>query len=350
MIEHGREAFNRKLVRARQGRPHWNGLWGFALISLPRWAVIPALMARRTDRNPSSPASNASDKAPESASAKAPKKGFLREVREIWDTLVLAFTLVTLMKTFVVDLYKIPTGSMTPTLIGDVIAWDDWNEDGRQDLFILEPSLAQFGLIPARQVFVRQADGTLRCSSDAQRSVAGVNRRFSASQVEARFDRILVNKMWYWFHPLGRGDIVVFKLPTTPHPERPDQSLFDPLTPFYIKRVAALEGEVPDITDAGDLVIDGEIVTEPPVFTRNHYFNSSIDSRSGMPAFDRRTGRAVNRLEYLGSTVPDDSFYVFGDNSGNSWDSRYWGGIPVDRIRGRAFFRYWPLKHVSFLQ
>ena len=45
--------------------------------------------------------------------AKRPRKGIWREVRELWDTLVLAFVLVTLMKTFVVDLYKIPSGSMT---------------------------------------------------------------------------------------------------------------------------------------------------------------------------------------------------------------------------------------------
>ena len=44
------------------------------------------------------------------------RKSLGREVRELWDTLVLAFVLVTLMKTFIVDLYKIPTGSMEPTL------------------------------------------------------------------------------------------------------------------------------------------------------------------------------------------------------------------------------------------
>jgi signal peptidase I len=274
---------------------------------------------------------------------KRPRKGIWREVRELWDTLVLAFVLVTLMKTFVVDLYKIPSGSMTPTLIGDWIAWRDFDHDGDEDLLVFDP--LPDGRFRARQVFVRGDDGVLRCGTDDHRTLW--SRRdpvyFNVASVQQRFDRILVNKMWYWFAPLRRGDIVVFKLPWRENPRYPSGSgrmLFNPLTPFYIKRVAALEGEVPTISAVGDLIIDGEVITEPTIFEQNHYFSNHLD-----PARQRWIP-----LAYLGTQVPEGQFYVFGDNSGNSEDSRYWGGVEIDRLRGRAFFRYWPLRHVSFLR
>lgn len=266
-----------------------------------------------------------------------PKKGFWREVRELWDTLVLAFVLVTLMKTFVVDLYKIPSGSMTPTLIGDSIAWRDVDRDGDEDLLLFQPDARNPREMVARQVFLRGPDGQLRCDTEEARALYLYSPiRLPRSSLEPRFDRILVNKMWYWFAPLRRGDIVVFKLPWRPDPRAPGRMLFDPLTPFYIKRVAALGGEVPTIGDDGRIRIGGEPVTEPAIFTRNFYFNHPAPGESAPMA-------------YLGRRVPEDQFYVFGDNSGNSSDSRYWGGVEVDRVRGRAFFRYWPLWHAGFL-
>jgi signal peptidase I len=282
-------------------------------------------------RRPRRPAVDAAPTTPETQT-RPPRKGLWRELRELWDTLVLAFVLVTLMKTFVVDLYKIPTGSITPTLIGDFISGGEYDEDGDEDLLIFEPTPR--GDFRARQVFLRREDGGLRCDSDELRGASRINRRFLRSSVRARYDRILVNKMWYWFTPLGRGNIVVFKLPDRDNPRtvRRD-SLFDPLTPFYIKRVAALAGDTPTIAD-GRILIDGRPLTEPAAFTRNHYFADSPHEV----------------LRYLGVTVPEDEFYVFGDNSGNSLDSRYWGGVEIERLKGRAFLRYWPLDKISLLR
>lgn len=269
--------------------------------------------------------------------ARPPRKGFWREVRELWDTLVLAFALVTLMKTFVIDLYKIPSGSMTPTLIGDHIAHGDHNGDGIDDLYLV--AATPDGRLFGRQVFIRGADGVLRCQTDAHRTLyMNDPPHFRPSEVETRYDRILVNKMWYWFFPLERGDIVVFKLPDHDDPQTAVRdTLFNPQTPNFIKRVAALGGEVPTVDAQGRLVIDGAVVSEPDVYLRNHYFATD-------PL------RGFQPLPFLGTRVPDGQFYVFGDNSGNSADSRYWGGVEIDRLRGRAFFRYWPLRHVSFLE
>lgn len=275
--------------------------------------------------------------------AKPPRKGVLREVRELWDTLVLAFVLVTMMKTFVVDLYKIPSGSMTPTLIGDAIAERDYNGDGREDLLVFDRINAN-PPYRLRQVFLRDAEGRLRCDTEELRSMQFRNERFSASSVELRYDRIFVNKMWYWFNPIRRGDIVVFKLPDRPNPDRSQrrERLYSPLEPFYIKRVAALGGETPTISNDGHIFINGEEITTPEIFNNNFYFNTQ-------PVVIGNHWELI-QPQFLGAPVPDGQFYVFGDNSGNSWDSRSWGGVENNRVRGRAFFRYWPLSHISFLR
>ena len=49
-------------------------------------------------------------------------------------------------------------------------------------------------------------------------------------------------------------------------------------------------------------------------------------------------------------TVPEDSYFVLGDNSINSDDSRFWGYVPRKNVLGRAFLIYWPLTHITILK
>ena len=178
-------------------------------------------------------------------------------VREWVESILIAFVLAMVIRTFVVQAFKIPTGSMRPTLI----------------------------------------EG----------------------------DRILVNKFIYGakipFTPIHfpqmrapqRGDVVVF---IYPQDTRRD----------FIKRMIAGPGETVEI-NSGVLYIDGKPLEEP-LFDR-YYYNRGPYGEEGKKI-----------------TVPADSYFVLGDNSGSSQDSRYWGFVPKKYLLGKAFLIYWPLNRI----
>jgi len=136
-------------------------------------------------------------------------------------------------------------------------------------------------------------------------------------------DRIFVTKFLYHFTDIEVGDIVVFRTP---------KSIYRPEKPYYIKRVVGLPGDRLEIHD-GHIYRNGELVDEPDFFIRNRY-----------------TEWLSNGKRFEGVTVPDGKIYVFGDNSTNSFDSRYWGGVPIDNVMGKAFFRYWPPTRIGLIR
>lgn len=132
-------------------------------------------------------------------------------------------------------------------------------------------------------------------------------------------DRILVNRFIYRFKKPERGDVIVFKYPQD-------------MKKDFIKRLIASGGEDVEIA-SGNILINGEIMTEPAIFKERHYYNRG--SYAGQ-------GQTVN--------VPEGYFYVLGDNSGSSRDSRYWGFVPQKNLRGKAFAIYWPLRRIGSIE
>ena len=123
--------------------------------------------------------------------------------------------------------------------------------------------------------------------------------------------RVMMEKVTYqFFHGPRRGDVVVVDMPDSPEP--------------LIKRVMALPGETIEIRD-GRVYVDGEPLEEPWV--------------------ERTAAR-----DFPATTVPPLHVFVMGDNRPDSHDSRAFGPIHVDQIRGRALFIYWPLEHIGGLQ
>jgi signal peptidase I len=153
-------------------------------------------------------------------------------------------------------------------------------------------------------------------------------------------DKVFVNKCVYWFRDPRPGEIAVFQPPDFVLAE-------DPQKPNYIKRAAGVSGDrlhvlsVPDGKPAhGVLTINGSRPDTGTPLDKIHYF---------WRANPHRKLRARVRLEQ-GYTVPGGEIFFMGDNTDNSFDSRNWGAIPLDRVRGKAFFRFWPPSRIGFLK
>ena len=126
--------------------------------------------------------------------------------------------------------------------------------------------------------------------------------------------RVFVFKPLYRFTTPHRGDIIVFRYPLDPSRD-------------YIKRVIALPGETVAITN-GVVFINGEPLDQ-----------------SGWPV----TIDEYRYSEYPERQVPDGQLFVLGDNRPQSEDSRVWGFVPLENVKGKAFLRYWPIWRPAWL-
>ncbi len=125
-------------------------------------------------------------------------------------------------------------------------------------------------------------------------------------------DRIFVNRFVYKFSEPVRGDLAVFVYPE-------DESR------DFIKRIVGLPGEEVQIKH-GSIFINGEQVeSDNPVSGFNYH--------------------SIGRFGSDALLIPDKRYFVLGDNSENSSDSRNWGPVPEKNIVGRAAFVYFPFGH-----
>ena len=125
-------------------------------------------------------------------------------------------------------------------------------------------------------------------------------------------DRVLANKFIYRFTEPARGDVVLF------------DSVEEGSEDTLIKRVAGVEGDEIRV-QGGTLFVNGETQDEP-------YLNQYIPDQS---------------TPYGPETVPKDHVFVLGDNRGNSGDSRIFGPVPVENIKGEGFLVFWPPTHIG---
>ncbi|MGH2761897.1 MAG: signal peptidase I [Thermoleophilaceae bacterium] len=149
--------------------------------------------------------------------------------------------------------------------------------------------------------------------------------------------RVLVDRLTKNFGDYERGDVLVFKPPAgadtnscgaqhgsrsacpEPTDERSDTN--------FIKRVVAVEGDRLSIR-RGRVFIDGRAQREP---------YARLDASC-----------PICRLPEP-ITIPEDHYFMMGDNRGASADSREWGPVPKDWIIGQAFATYWPIDRIGTL-
>ncbi len=180
-------------------------------------------------------------------------------LREYFESIVIAVILALFVRTWVVQAFKIPTGSMENNLlVGDHLL---------------------------------------------------VNK-FTYAPTAGALDRALLP-----VNTIHRGDVVVFK-----YPEDPERD--------FIKRVIGLPGETLEVREK-KVYINGKPLDEPYV-----HFLQPAGTYGEFAAFDVRE-------RYGPVTVPEGHYFMMGDNRDNSQDSRYWGFLPREYVKGKALIVYW---------
>src|SRR3990172_4993591 len=137
--------------------------------------------------------------------------------------------------------------------------------------------------------------------------------RVDGSSMEPNFhdgDYVIVNRMAYRLGDMQRGDVIVF-----PYPLHEEDD--------YIKRVIGLPGDHVAIYN-GVVYVNGEALAEPYIMEKPDADLAEI-------------------------VVPDGYVYVMGDNRNASSDSRSWGPLKIEKIIGKAVFRYWPFSTMGLV-
>jgi signal peptidase I len=128
-------------------------------------------------------------------------------------------------------------------------------------------------------------------------------------------DRVLAERVSYWFRSPRRWEVVMY---------------FNPQKIRVMKRVIALPGQTICIPREGEILIDGQRVLPPDSSSKYWYY----------PQGDLAKGK----------TVPcGDDYYVLGDASGDSEDSRFNGPLPASKVAGRAWLIVWPWDRMGFV-
>ena len=131
-------------------------------------------------------------------------------------------------------------------------------------------------------------------------------------------NHIMVNKFIYYFTEPKRGDVIVFVYPVDHKKD-------------FIKRLIGLPGETIEIKD-GSVFINGEKLKSPKTIVgQRYYYNEGMYGEGAIK-------------------IPDNAYFVMGDNTKNSKDSRYFGFVPKKNLLGRAFFVYWPLTKMRVIR
>ncbi len=276
--------------------------------------------------------------------------------RENCEVILVAIVVAIGVRSYFLQPFKIPTGSMQPTLNGIighpmegpppnlaqraveylVLGRNYINVVSQQDDRVVQVVPQKYGyfftfsrIICQRQSFLVYAPpDTLR--QDFRVAPGNIYRR---GDVIARGaidtgDQVFVDKFTYNFVKPHRGDVFVFKT------DNISMIAADPVTgaPYYIKRLVGLP------TD--------ELRIDPPQLFVNGAPASGLGFSRVMSAQDGYRGYAAtgNHMAEPDQSyrVPEKHYFAMGDNSYNSFDSRYWGPVPEENLVGRGLLVYWP--------
>ena len=226
-------------------------------------------------------------------------------LRENIEVLLVAVLVAMAVRTFFIQPFKIPTGSMQPTLYGI------FPPEGAEPLhyYNMEPP----------SVFER---------------IAGIvyqGRIYEAHGYRSRGDHIFVDKLSYHFRKPRHGEVVVFDTSNIPELGGPSRGK------FYIKRLIGLENDVIQIVPP-HVLVNGQILDSRPAFERIYSCTNDYNGYV-IPEFPPAKHFRSTASKYA---VPPKHLFVLGDNTVSSLDGRFWGSFPRKDLVGRAVFVYWP--------
>jgi signal peptidase I len=216
------------------------------------------------------------------AAAAPPPARSKSQLREYAEALFVALLLALVIRTFVVQAFKIPSGSMLPTLqIGDHLLVNK---------FLYGPRLE----IPFSDISLARLPG---------------------------------------IRPPHQSDVIVFLAPARASADRQRRD--------FIKRVIAVAGQTIEV-HSKQVVIDGKPWDDPhATFLSGRPDPSAVERPlpPGVKPCGSLEGGSGNNCGPF--TVPPGNVFVMGDNRDQSYDSRFWGPVPIDDIKGQALIIYW---------
>jgi signal peptidase I len=292
-------------------------------------------------------------------------------MRENVEVFLVAIVIALGVRTYFLQPFTIPTGSMQPTLNGVIgyrteapppnalqqvldyaVHGRDWINvlavEGEEVIGVEEYKTmgfgTRFGIFTRTEIRTTKGSHTVPGMRETivRYFLDAPGRVYKAGEVIARGyidtgDHVFVDKMTYHFRKPQHAEVFVFNTQNVPtgenrmHPGGPSQ--------FYIKRLGGVPGD--------------ELRIDPPRLFQN-----------GQPASDPRYRRVIEmkepgyrgysngpeggmRFGILGDpeipfTVPPKNYFALGDNSYHSSDSRDWGPVPEQNIMGRGVIAYWP--------
>ena len=158
-------------------------------------------------------------------------------------------------------------------------------------------------------------------------------------------DYLLVDKahyghshLWSWlmpYRPIQCQDIIVFRYPLNPGQH-------------FVKRVVAIPGDRVRLVDK-HVYVNGVRQNDSYATFKSRWHDSFRDEfpDGGLYAADRNSVGWLQQAHKLTEDgeliVPEDSYFVLGDNRDDSYDSRYWGFVPRENIVGRPLVIYWSM-------
>lgn len=295
-----------------------------------------------------------------------------RKIRELLDLLLVVGAVAFGIRGLFFQPFKIPTGSMQPTLYGIHYMVKDGSTNPNLAKFNNFFNYIFFSAMPVKAITIAESGyfkpNTLQTQSSFWSDITSFEigkqkyttpgtaktvleythlttaKRYIKDDVLCKDgfislgDHLFVERFSIYLTPLKRGDIMVFNTQSLRYNER---NLSEVSGFYYVKRLAGMPGDTLKIEHDTLMVKPKGEDAFKPIYELSDTFKKIYSGKGGYQGHLGLMGEVIGQLdqEYV---VPDNSYFMMGDNSKFSLDSRFFGAVPRENMVGKAFFVFWP--------